>query len=110
LATKLDVANNLPAYHTAMRIMRYKPLKDAHYYLVEVNAKAKEVLVRGYPKGDSEGAADDLAIAERKVSSGRLADAVLVSVDSAFALRHAYPNYFLNARAFNDVLDKVLGQ
>jgi Region found in RelA / SpoT proteins len=109
LADKLDIKNNLPAYHTAMRLMRHKELKNAHYFLVEVNAKKHEVLVRGYTLKDNEQASKDSSKAERKVLAGRLADAVLVSVDSASALRRAYPNYFLNARPFNDILDQVIG-
>ena len=45
---------------------------------------------------------------ERSLDESTAAEAVLVSVESITALKRAYPNYFLDTRAFLEALEAAL--
>jgi len=45
---------------------------------------------------------------EKRISAESLMDTVLVSVEHVTLLQRAYPNYFLDTRAFVDVVQEAL--
>jgi len=107
-AHELDIANKLAAFGTALDITESPPVKDAHYFLIEVNHTTKVVRVASYKQAESEKATAEYLEVEKKIRASQDSDAVLVSVDSMAALRRAYPNYFLDAKVFVNLMSETL--
>lgn len=101
LETKLDVRNRLLGYQRAMR--EFVENRDASIYLLILNIKTSELIVKGYPQEGLAAAQKDYA--EQELRSGDDVDVVLVSADSAASLRSAYPNYFADTTIFLEFLD-----
>jgi hypothetical protein len=108
LASRLDVANRLNAYGSALKAVEQGALKRAHYFLLELDPVARQVRIQGYRSSELDLASDDYLKLERSVAATG-SDAVLVSVESLVALRRAYPNYFLDTNAFISAVDDALG-
>ena len=108
-ARRLDVENCLHGYGAALQITERPSLKGMHYFLIELDAEAKQTRVRGYTRGELEEASNEYLEAERKIS-GNTSNAVLVSVDSMSALRRAYPSYFLDTEVFIQAVRQALGR
>jgi len=105
-AETLDVANRLQTYGAALQTIE-TPVKDAEYYLLELDTAKMRVNVLGYTKKELTKAQVDYLTAEKAIVAAS-ADAVLVSVDSMAALRRAYPNYFLDTKRFVEELTRAI--
>jgi nitrogenase molybdenum-iron protein alpha/beta subunit len=100
-ARLLDVQNRLEGYAAALQIQEEMAVKDAHYFLVELDAGTQQVKITGYARNQLKKASEDYLAAERSSVAGPAwRDAVLVSVESVAALKRAYPNYFLDTNRF----------
>jgi ppGpp synthetase/RelA/SpoT-type nucleotidyltranferase len=100
-ARLLDVQNRLEGYAFALQIQEEMGVKDAHYFLVELDAGTRQVKITGYARNQLKKASEDYLAAERSLVAGPAwRDAVLVSVESVAALKRAYPNYFLDTKRF----------
>lgn len=75
-------------------------VRDAHYFLLELDTTAKKIKITGYKPTQLKEASEQYLSAERHAIAGVGRDAVLVSVDSFKALKRAYPNYFLDTHRF----------
>jgi ppGpp synthetase/RelA/SpoT-type nucleotidyltranferase len=107
LAQQLDVQNRLTIYGNALQGVQGLPdFPDAKYFLLELDLASNRIIVRGYKEAQLTKATNDYLAVEK---SGKVSDSVLVSVDSMANLRRAYPNYFLDTRAFVDAVNKAIG-
>lgn len=106
-ARKLDVENCLNGYGKALQILEEPSIKGVRYFLVELDAKAKQTRIKGYRQGELEMASKGYLEAEKKISDEG-SNAVLVSVDSIAALRRAYPSYFLDTGMFIRAVKQAL--
>lgn len=68
--------------------------------------RKKQLDVNGYK--DELGASKAYDEAEARIRLKQSTDAVLVSVDSVASLGRAYPNYFADTRAFEQLLRQAL--
>jgi ppGpp synthetase/RelA/SpoT-type nucleotidyltranferase len=106
LAQQLDVINRLTIYGNALQGVQGLPdFPDAKYFLLELDLASNRIAVRGYKEAQLSKATNDYLTVEK---SGTVSDAVLVSVDSMANLRRAYPNYFLDTRAFVEAVHKAI--
>jgi ppGpp synthetase/RelA/SpoT-type nucleotidyltranferase len=106
LSEQLDVQNRLKIYGDALQGVRGLPdFPDAKYFLLELDLANNRIMVRGYREAQLTKATADYLEVEK---SGNVSDSVLVSVDSMANLRRAYPNYFLDTRAFVDAVNKAI--
>ena len=105
---RLEVINKLETYGNALQFFETAQQLNAHYYLLELDANAKRVLVRPYKKTDLAVAQRDYLDVEKRIAVLPASDAALVSVDSVAALQRAYPNYSLDTRIFIDLLQDGL--
>jgi hypothetical protein len=78
--------------------------QNAHYFLLKLDPSADSVTITGFEARDLDKASKEYLATERAISGISGAEAVLVSVESLAALRRAYPNYFLDTRAFIDAV------
>lgn len=73
--------------------------KDSVYFLVSLNPDKLEVTIKPFKKSESQLANKEYTNLE-KMHLGTNINVVLVSSSSVKTLERAYPNYFLDARAF----------
>ncbi len=111
-ARKLKVETHLQMYATAVKAPEIVGDRNAHYYLLELDASAKKIRITGYEPERLEQATNDYLTVERQAISGPQGerDAVLVSVESLEALKRAYPNYFLDTHRFIRAVKHALGE
>jgi ppGpp synthetase/RelA/SpoT-type nucleotidyltranferase len=108
-AQQLDVQNRLKIYGDALQgVPGIAAFPDAKYFLLELDLAGKRIAIRGYEDEFLEQATNDYLAVEKLEKSGKVSDAVLVSVDSMANLRRAYPNYFLDTRVFVDAVNKAI--
>ena len=107
LANSLDVANRLNGYANALRYIN-NDVENAHWYLLQLDPKAMQLVVSGFKLQEREEAERRYAEAESKIREYPGTDAVLVSVESASALQKAYPNYFADTEMFVQLLTQAL--
>ncbi|MBI4232984.1 MAG: RelA/SpoT domain-containing protein [Chloroflexi bacterium] len=116
-ANELDVEKYLQTFRAVLlAIDRVPDFKRAHFFLVSLdtislgtNQRTMNVSVQSYTLKDLGKASRDYQEAEEAVRENRSIDAVLVSADSITHLRRAYPNYFLDTRAFLDEVKRAIG-
>jgi hypothetical protein len=109
-AKSLDVERRLAAYGDALQTLEEPSVANANYYILALDPVADTITIRGYSKAELPLATQQYLTIERQLDGSTGAEAVLVSVDSIAALKRAYPNYFLDTRAFLDAVQRALEQ
>lgn len=108
LAKSLDVRRRLQAYGDTLKALDETTSTDGQYFLMALDPRADTITIRSYRRADLERASRDYLAVEQSLDESTGAEAVLVSVDSIAALKKAYPNYFLDTRAFLAALDQAI--
>jgi hypothetical protein len=99
LSRKLEVEHHLKAFRESIQVLTSdRRIKDAYYYLLELDPVSRQVTIKTYSKSQLQTASADYMTLERRITDKR--DAVLVSSDSLEAIRLAYPNYYLDTDIF----------
>jgi putative GTP pyrophosphokinase len=80
------------------------------YHLIVLDSARRAVTIRPYPVASLEQATLDYAAVEQRTKSGEPVEAVLVSAGPIAALRKAYPNYFLDTKAFVGEMNSVIAE
>lgn len=78
------------------------------YHLIVLDSTRRTVSIRPYAVASLEQASVDYAAMEQRTRAGEPIEAVLVSAGPIEALRKAYPNYFLDTRAFVEQMHFVI--
>ncbi|MDG2523173.1 RelA/SpoT domain-containing protein [Caulobacter segnis] len=107
LASKLNVEAVLAAYNMSLNYTAER-VKEAKYFLVDLDPATRNVKVARFRARQSEAANETYTEWERRIPEGSDRQVVLVSVDSISALKRAYPNYFLDTGRFADLVSQVL--
>jgi hypothetical protein len=108
LAKELDVKRRLQAYGDTLMALGDTDTADGHYFLMALEPQLDTITIRAFAKDQLDGATKEYLRVERSLDEAAGAEAVLVSVESITALKRAYPNYFLDTRAFLEALDAAL--
>jgi Region found in RelA / SpoT proteins len=106
--SNLDISRRLHAYGATLRVLEDSAVKDAHYFLLELQPSDETIKVTGFRANESEKASEAYLDAEKNIAPGSGAEAVLVSVDSIATLRRAYPNYFLDTNTFISLVEDTI--
>ena len=88
-ANRLDISRRLRAYGATLRVLEDPDAKNDHYFLLELVPSNETIKVSGFRSNESEKASATYLEAEKNITKGSGAEAVLVSVDSIAALRRA---------------------
>jgi hypothetical protein len=107
-AAALDVERRLEGYGAALQTLEDPSVANADFFLLALDPTEETVSISGYSRSELERATADYLDVEKSLESRPGAEAVLVSVDSIAALQRAYPNYFLDTRAFLKALQQAL--
>lgn len=102
----VDAVRRLRTFSIAPEEVEFADVKNAKYYLLELNVDTGELDIQAFTGREIEKASDQYLEAEKKVT--RETDAVLVSVESIAALRKAYPNYYADTDTFVYLVEQAL--
>lgn len=109
LEKKLKAIAHLQTFRSSLSIFdEERDIKDAHYYLLELDITFKRILIKSYKQNELAQASEDYLSAERKNTPNNLLDTVLVSADSLEKLKIAYPNYYLDTALFLQCVRDVI--
>lgn len=108
LAKELDVKRRLQAYGDTLKALGDTDTADGHYFLMALEPRLDTITITAFAKDQLDRATKEYLRVERSLEESTGAEAVLVSVESITALKRAYPNYFLDTRAFLEALDTAL--
>jgi hypothetical protein len=102
LAMKIRAISMLDAYNVAVHNLGFEDKRN-RYFAIQYDRREQKLTVAGFAREDIEKANAWYAEAEQEASvKGR--NVVLISADSLDQLRSAYPNYFLDAGKFTNLL------
>lgn len=109
LSERLRIVQSFQGWGAAVQSI-VPSTKDAKLFLLELDPTEAppSIAVKPYAGDQREQASEDYLAAEKRIV-GTDRQVVLVSVDSVAALRRAYPNYYLDTRAFLRELHRVCG-
>lgn len=100
LLKSLDAERRLRTFGRALREIDIRDVRRG-FCLVVLRPAEERVSVTSYPDaGQREQAMANYMQVEKDIRTEPGSDAVLVAAESALALRHAYPNYFLDTHVF----------
>jgi putative GTP pyrophosphokinase len=106
MSNKLKVKETLFAYSIAAKRV-YSDKRSGRYHLIILNPNDKTVTITSYSQGKLDDATHEYINAEKRIADGEPIQAVLVSAGPIDKLRQAYPNYFLDTKAFIRILDRI---
>ena len=81
--------------------------KGSSYHLVTLDPLARTVQIKSYSRRRLDEASADYAKSEQRILKGDRIQVVLVSAGPIEALKRAYPNYFLDTRAFLTIINRI---
>jgi Region found in RelA / SpoT proteins len=106
LTKELNVKTMLQGWSFAMRRLPPKNVTDARTFLVVLDTAAYTLTTTGFKKEEM-AKASEAYLAVEKAEKPNI-HAVLVSLESVHAIRSAYPNFYLDTKAFIEALDVAL--
>ncbi len=104
----IGVIEHLRLFNAVLKHSETKSIEGAHYFLLKLLPKENRIVIEGFKSADLASAQERYREVEREISAAAGDDVVLVSTSSMSALRRAYPNYFLDTRAFMIAVNEAL--
>ena len=106
LLGKYNPVQRLETYSDALNYMEHTG-KDDHFFILHLKPKENQLIVNSFRKNESQLANSRYLSIEENIVPASEEEAVLVSVDSVASLKKAYPNYFLDTKAFANEVGRV---
>ncbi|WP_186250822.1 RelA/SpoT domain-containing protein [Burkholderia gladioli] len=110
LAEHVQVVNKLNSYGQALQTIEETSDRESYYYLMVLRPTMQELRITGYRKAHLERATNDYLSAEQQIAEEIGSEAVLVTAESLYGLRVAYPNYFLDTQRFVSQLEGIIAE
>lgn len=98
---------NLRGFVVAVEAISKQTTVKAVYYLLNLDIKKLTLNIKGYPTELFEFANKEYTKLEKQYSGNNDYQVVLVSIESINELKEAYPNYFLDTKAFFSNMEKI---
>ena len=110
VAEQINVDQHLDLVGAALRLTQQQPFTtEAQYFLLRLDAIKGSLSARPFSSSDLSSATQAYADTEMEAREKPEIDAVLVSVDSLEDLEKAFPNYFLDMKAFRKLFHEEIG-
>lgn len=109
---ELNIIQKLKSWSESVRLFDElaSKQKNIHYFLLELDTLQEKLTVTAYSKREEKKAIEQYTQIEQKIFGRKEYDVVLVGTDTFSELKSAYPNYFLDTRAFIKELEKIVGK
>lgn len=106
LLGRYNPVQKLESYSDALNYIEHTG-KDDHFFILHLRPKENQLVVNAFRKNQSQLANNRYLSIEEGITPESEEEAVLVSVDSVASLKRAYPNYFLDTKAFASEVGRV---
>lgn len=103
----LQVKKTLLAFSTAVEVIGGKEEHKGNYHLLILNYDTRMIKIRSFGRRSLAEANAEYFEWEQKAAINKSLQVVLVSIESIDSLRLAYPSYFLDAREFISLIEKI---
>lgn len=103
----LQVKKTLLAYSTAVEVIGGKEKHKGNYHLLILNYDTRMIKIRSFGRRSLADANKEYFEWEQQAAKDKNLQVVLVSIESIDSLRLAYPSYFLDAREFISLIEKI---
>lgn len=103
---RLEVLNKLSGFRVAAKHIK-DDKRAGRYHLVILDIDEKMVRIRSFEQKNIDLANSEYSKMERLVKDGKNLQVVLVASESIYALKKAYPSFFLDAELFNKQITLV---
>jgi hypothetical protein len=107
---ELNVVDMMSGWSYALTRLPAKNVTDAAAFLITLDTKAHTYAVEGFKQKELEQASEAYLDTEKMTASNPNIQGVLVSLDSVHAIRKAYPNYYVDNRAFLRAYVRAIGR
>jgi ppGpp synthetase/RelA/SpoT-type nucleotidyltranferase len=106
LKNSLNVITVLEGWRTSLHIAQSSRVKDAAFFLLEVDPELWRVNYTGFTKDELDEASQKYLVREKEIAAKAVpgAQVVLAAADSLKGLRRAFPNYYLDTRVFIEAM------
>lgn len=113
LVNRLQVKTALTGWGKGVNIAMELPKQGSkhnkfHTYLMVLDSQEKRIRVRGFLPAELLRAQEEYLTSEKDNVDKPWIQSVLVSVETIAALRRAYPNFYLDAVAFSEAVDRAI--
>ena len=109
LIKQLDVHNIFRGYAAALEVDKMPGVSKSDYFLLKLDPTISRTTVWGYKRTRLKDATQHYMKLEDEIRDTPGTQVVLVSGMALKTLRKAYPNYFMDATLFMNVVNKELG-
>lgn len=106
LIGEYNPVQRLENYSEALNYIEHAD-RDDHFFILNLKPKSNMLVISSFKKNQSQLASENYLNIESAIEKGSEEEAVLVSVDSVASLRRAYPNYFLDTKAFAGEVTRI---
>ena len=104
---KNHIEETLSGFVVAVEAISKQTIVKAIYYLLNLDIKNLKLNIKGYPAELFEFANKEYTKLEKQYAGNNDYQVVLVSIESINELKEAYPNYFLDTKAFLSNMEKI---
>lgn len=108
LASKLSVEHVLRGWGIAAETLMSQADEQAAFFLLVLDSSKRTIRINPFAREEEKAASDAYIAVERETKDRSEVQTVLVSVESVESLRAAYPNYFLDTKAFVDAVSYAI--
>ncbi len=108
LVRQFDIITKLETFGVAIESADKGVDRDSHYALIVLDIPNSKVKISHFSQKERELGFNEYSKIEKEISALTGVDAVFVSTDSFRQLKRAYPNYFLDTKAFVELIKIVL--
>lgn len=106
--SRTDIMSSLSDWNDTVHILEGQDPGDAHFYLLTLNSQKRTLHIDRFKREEAEKAQKDYDKAEKDNERDPNAQVVLVSVDDLTALPKAYPNYYVDTKAFIRAVEREM--
>jgi len=105
---RLGVLPKLRAFSVSTKHLASNNKNRADYFLLTLEIDKSNIKIRRFPYERIDDATEQYANLEKEYKDNENRDVVLVSAESVFGLKKAYPNYFADTTEFSKNIEKIL--
>jgi ppGpp synthetase/RelA/SpoT-type nucleotidyltranferase len=109
IAVRSGIMSSLRDWNDSVHLLEEEHEPEAHLYLLILNTETRTLRIETFKKHEASKSQIEYDKAEKESETNQNIQVVLVSVDDFFALRKAYPNYYVDTKGFIVAVAKETG-
>lgn len=108
---ELNVISKMSQWTDSVRFFdNFVNRKNFHFFLLELDTIQEKLSITAFSKRQEDKALKAYSTVEKKILGRKEYDVVLVGTDTLVELKRAYPNYFIDTKAFIKKLGEIINK